>query len=156
MMRIPVFNIIIMLILTTFSNTSSAQSHPGPVGLNHLALYVQDLEVSTKFYREIIGLQQIPEPFKDGRHSWFSLGRSGELHIISGADASMEHNKNNHLCFSMKSLDDFMELLSENEIPYTNWPGDAQAPTIRPDGVKQIYFQDPDGYWIEINDDIGE
>jgi catechol-2,3-dioxygenase len=24
---------------------------------------------------------------------------------------------------------------------------------VRPDGVKQIYFQDPEGYWIEINDD---
>tara|TARA_R110000868_G_scaffold1389_10_gene10744 strand:+ start:3320 stop:3502 length:183 start_codon:yes stop_codon:yes gene_type:complete len=23
--------------------------------------------------------------------------------------------------------------------------------TKRPDGVKQIYLQDPDGYWIEVN-----
>jgi lactoylglutathione lyase len=22
---------------------------------------------------------------------------------------------------------------------------------IRADGVKQIFFQDPDGYWIEVN-----
>jgi len=24
--------------------------------------------------------------------------------------------------------------------------------TTRPDGVHQIWFQDPDGYWLEIND----
>ena len=24
---------------------------------------------------------------------------------------------------------------------------------VRPDGVHQLYFQDPDGYWIEVNDD---
>jgi lactoylglutathione lyase len=24
---------------------------------------------------------------------------------------------------------------------------------VRVDGVKQIYFQDPDGHWLEINDD---
>jgi len=23
---------------------------------------------------------------------------------------------------------------------------------VRPDGVRQIYFQDPDGYWLEVND----
>ena len=23
---------------------------------------------------------------------------------------------------------------------------------IRPDGIKQIWLQDPDGYWVEIND----
>ena len=25
-------------------------------------------------------------------------------------------------------------------------------PAVRFDGVKQIFIQDPDGYWIEIND----
>lgn len=24
--------------------------------------------------------------------------------------------------------------------------------TLRSDGEHQIYFQDPDGYWIEVND----
>jgi lactoylglutathione lyase len=31
-------------------------------------------------------------------------------------------------------------------------PGEKMAITNRVDGVKQIYFKDPDGYWIEIND----
>ena len=38
------------------------------------------------------------------------------------------------------------------KIPYSDWPGAAHTVNHRDDGVRQIYFQDPDGYWIEIND----
>ena len=38
-------------------------------------------------------------------------------------------------------------------IKYGNWKGDSKEPQVRPDGIKQVYLQDPDGYWIEINDD---
>ena len=29
----------------------------------------------------------------------------------------------------------------------------CKTPQVRPDKVQQIYLQDPDGYWIEVNDD---
>jgi lactoylglutathione lyase len=38
-------------------------------------------------------------------------------------------------------------------VPYEDWPGNAQKITTRVDGVHQIYFKDPEGSWIEINDD---
>ena len=38
-------------------------------------------------------------------------------------------------------------------VKYGNWAQTNKGPEIRPDGVKQIYFQDPDGYWIEVDDD---
>lgn len=37
--------------------------------LNHIAVYVVDLKVSTAFYKDVIGLDTIPEPFHDGRHT---------------------------------------------------------------------------------------
>jgi lactoylglutathione lyase len=46
----------------------------------------------------------------------------------------------------------FIEKLKANKIEFENWPGEKGAVTTRVDGVKQIYFKDPDGYWIEIND----
>ena len=58
--------------------------------LNHIAIYVVDLEKSTTFYKDIIGIEQIPEPFHDGRHSWFRVGAHSQLHIISGAKKPME------------------------------------------------------------------
>jgi len=120
--------------------------------LNHIALYVTDLQKSTVFYRDIIGLDTIPEPFHDGRHTWLSVGVKSHLHLISGLEKGEPRNKNTHLCFSVSSVPKFIERLNKAGIGYEDWPGKKQAVTNRVDGVKQIYFTDPDGYWVEIND----
>ena len=134
------------------SQNASAQTAKTRATLNHIAVYVVNLQVSTAFYRDIIGLDTIPEPFHDGKHTWFGIGLQGHLHIISGATAAASHNKNGHLCFSVSSVDDFITTLDKNNIEYENWAGQKKTITKRVDGVKQIYFKDPDGYWIEIND----
>ncbi len=120
--------------------------------LNHIAVYVVDLKVSTAFYKDIVGLDTIPEPFHDGRHTWFSIGVKSHLHVISGATSKTNHDKNAHLCFSVASVTEFIKVLSKYKIEYESWAGEKMAVTNRVDGVKQIYFKDPDGYWIEIND----
>lgn len=120
--------------------------------INHVAVYVRDLKVSTDFYRDLVGLEMIPEPFKDGRHSWFQIGPATALHVISGATETLPKIKNAHLCFTVASVDDFTARLKKASVPYENLAGQKMNVTVRPDGVKQIYFQDPDGYWIEIND----
>ena len=58
-----------------------------------------------------------------------------------------------HLCFSGASLEDVLNELKKAGIVYEDWAGKKASITLRVDGVHQIYFQDPDGYWIEINDD---
>ena len=121
--------------------------------LNHIAQYVTNLEKSTEFYQRIIGLDTIPEPFHDGKHTWFSVGPKSHLHLIAGAAFATSHDKNSHLCFSVLSVDAFVANLIKAGVPFEDWPGKAQSVTTRVDGVKQIYFKDPDGYWIEINDD---
>jgi lactoylglutathione lyase len=133
--------------------SQSKQTSNLELSLNHIAIYVHELERSTAFYEDILMLPEIEEPFKDGRHTWFTLGSAGQLHLIQGAEANIKRDKNDHLCFSVKSIDDFIANLDRRHIEYTNWPGTAKAPTVRVDGVKQIYFQDPDGHWIEINND---
>lgn len=120
--------------------------------INHIAQYVVNLQKSVSFYRDIIGLDTIPEPFHDGRHAWFSIGSKAHLHIISGAKEKTTHNKNTHLCFTVPSVMVFMEKLKIHHIAFENWAGEKNTFTNRVDGVKQLYFKDPDGYWIEIND----
>lgn len=129
----------------------SAQVRLKPV-LNHIALYVYDLKKSTQFYKDVLQLDIIPEPFKDGKHTWFKLGDYSQLHLIEGAKQIIPHEKSSHICFSVKSVKEFMVLLDEHQIDRINMKGDSKSPTVRPDGVTQIYFQDPDGYWIEVND----
>jgi lactoylglutathione lyase len=120
--------------------------------INHTAIYVVELKTSAGFYRDIIGLDTIPDPFHDGKHAWFRTGPGIALHIIQGADVRKEYYKNQHTCFSVASVDAFISLLQKNNIPWEDRDGAKMAVTTRVDGVKQIWLQDPDGYWIEIND----
>jgi catechol 2,3-dioxygenase-like lactoylglutathione lyase family enzyme len=47
----------------------------------------------------------------------------------------------------------FVKVLQNKKIAFEDWPGKPSAITTRTDGIHQVYLQDPDGYWIEINDD---
>ena len=120
--------------------------------LNHIAMYVVDLKKSTDFYTNIVHLDTIPEPFHDGKHTWFSIGPLSHLHLIQGAAGYTDHEKNTHLCFTVSSVPEFIKVLEANKIEYENWAGEKFKVTKRVDNVYQIYFKDPDGYWLEIND----
>jgi lactoylglutathione lyase len=149
-MKRPLRLLALSLILVGATGIVRAAEQPTP-RINHIAFYVRDLKISTDCYQNVLGLPTIPEPFHDGRHTWFLIGPKTHLHIISGATVNLPKEKNAHLCFSVSSVDQFLPRLAEAKIPYENWAGDKTAVTTRPDGVKQIYFQDPDGYWLEIN-----
>src|SRR6476660_3578599 len=131
---------ILVTALTATWMCGSAQTRP-KASLNHIALYVVDLKTSSLFYQNIVGLDTIPEPFHDGHHTWFSVGPKSHLHVISGAKAKTDHDKNAHLCFSVGSVTDFMEVLRKNNIPFESWAGEKNTYTNRVDGVKQIYFK---------------
>lgn len=120
--------------------------------LNHTAIYVVDVQKSIVFYQQILGLDTIPEPFHDGKHAWFRTGPGLALHIIEGAPVKKDYYKNQHTCFSVGSVQNFITLLQKNNISWEDREGTKMAVTTRIDGVKQIWLQDPDGYWIEVND----
>jgi lactoylglutathione lyase len=151
-MKIMVKLFFLFFVASLFSNFSNAQQPIMKPVLNHISIYVKDLEASTAFYRDIIGLDTIPEPFHDGKHTWFAIGGNLQLHVISGADSNPERQRTTHTCFSVASVDAFVAILNKHKIVYVNVKGEKSAITIRPDGFKQIYFQDPDGHWIEISD----
>lgn len=121
--------------------------------INHIALAVTDLSESEQFYREIVGLEQIPEPFKEGRHAWFDLG-GAELHIIKAAGKRREHIRSTHLCVCVDDLDAFVKKLTSYNVVFYDSNENRGGINIRPDGIRQIFFTDPDGYWIEVNDDF--
>ena len=152
-MRSRIFLLMLFLSFVYTSPVFSQKVKNSRTILNHIAVYVQDLQKSTHFYSDIIGLDTIPEPFRDGRHTWFKIGSQSQLHLIQGAGLQSPQNKNSHLCFSVPSVEEFVTTLNKNNIEFEDWAGEKNKVTIRVDGVKQIYFKDPDGYWIEVNDD---
>src|SRR5690242_13486471 len=91
------------------SYTAKAQSNADiAVTLNHIGVYVTNLQVSTAFYESVLSLKQIPEPFHDGKHTWFTIGKAGHLHLIQGEAKQYERDRNDHLCFSVKSIEGFI------------------------------------------------
>lgn len=69
-------------LLTLFAMSAIGQKQN--ISLNHIALYVEDLGKSARFYKDVIGLDSVPEPFKDGLHAWFKVGGNITLHLIQG------------------------------------------------------------------------
>jgi lactoylglutathione lyase len=120
---------------------------------SHQTIFVTDLNRSGDFYEKVLQLKKIAEPFHDGKHIWFQISEHGQLHVVSGAKEDIPHDINIHLAFSVPSMDAFTKHLDQAHIKYGNWAQNSTIPQVRPDKVKQVYLQDPDGYWIEINDD---
>lgn len=118
---------------------------------DHDTIRVKNLETSVKFYENILGLEQISNGGLGDHIKWFQLNNKVQLHLVE-SEEGVEKNKGVHTAFNIDKLSEFMEFLRSKSIPFENWKGEKNTITNRPDGVKQIYFQDPDGYWIEVND----
>lgn len=82
---------------------------------------------------------------------WLSLGEGKELHLISIVKEDVIINKAVHLALTTSNFDNFVKTLERENIIYSDWPGTLNKVNIRADGIKQIFFQDPNGYWIEVN-----
>ena len=118
---------------------------------NHLALSVKEVNISAAFYKDVLNLKEITNRTKMEGIRWFSLGDNKELHLVSTIKENVTTNKAVHLALTTSNFDDFIITLDRFNIMYSDWPGTAHKINIRADGIKQVYFQDPDGYWIEVN-----
>ncbi len=118
---------------------------------DHTALHVADLGTSVRFYEEVFGLPEIPAPGDPTAIRWLSLGGDDQLHLIHYEGAVPPTTKAVHLAVAVTDLDAFVTHLDALGRPYSDWPGAAATVSVRGDGVRQVYVQDPDGYWIEVN-----
>lgn len=112
--------------------------------LNHIGIYVKDLEISLRFYSDIFGF---PE------HHRFNAGVSkivvldiggGLLELIQRPNAPVEAPKGrwSHIAFH---IDDYDAVLDKVE-----GMGLVQRKVILDDGSRIAFFKDPDGHDIEI------
>lgn len=118
---------------------------------DHYSIIVKDSDKSAEFYGTILKLKETPHPTLAKGFRWFIINDNFQIHLIQKENPEYKKHKSVHLCLATQSLKDFTNHLKENKIPFYDWPGNENEITLRADGVKQIYFQDPDGYWIEVN-----
>ena len=139
---------ILSLLLAT-SGAINAQSFD--FQFDHYSIIVNDVNESATFYADVLGLTETPHPDNTPGFRWFIVNGNSQIHLIQKDVASVELNKTLHLCLATQDLEGFISHLNQNNIPYFDWPGNENSISHRSDGVDQIYIQDPDYYWIEIN-----
>jgi len=118
------------------------------IEINHVSLWVKDVAQSIHFYKNVLELQQLDSrPQFDFLGAWFALGVRQQLHILEGRTDQVfhSHSRRNHFALQVASLQEVELLLTTKKIAFI-------GPKARPDGVLQLFVEDPDGYWIEFTE----
>ena len=97
------------------------------------------------------GLKEIENTASNSQTRWLLLAENKQLHIIPRPKLEVKTNKAVHFALSTSDLDSFIQHLNALNIEYSDWKNTITKDYVRKDGVHQFYIQDPDGYWIEIN-----
>ena len=121
--------------------------------LHHISLYVRNVDASASFYADVLGLQEIPNRVGKDHIRWFTIDRFRTFHLIGG-DPEPERSRqfSTHVALATKDFEAALARLEQHGVTYVSLARQPKDVTVRADGVRQIYFQDPDGHWIEIND----
>lgn len=139
------------ILLTFFLLTSLGYAQEPALTYDHQAILVSNLERSSQFYTQSLGLKEIENKPLQPHIRWYAMGSGKQLHIIEDSQISVPPVKGLHMAFSSDNLNNLIAHLKTLDIYFENWMGEPFTTNTRPDGIRQIYLQDPDGYWIEIN-----
>lgn len=123
--------------------------------LQHCSLIVDDLEKSKTFYRDFLGMEEIPRsPTFTFDGAWL-CSEGTEIHMIQAKDTTATAGLPNpgkgeqvglatHFAFEVDDLSAMRQRAEEMGITIVG------GPLPRGDGVHQMYLHDPDRYLIEL------
>lgn len=127
-------------------------------GLHHLTAIVGDLNRTTAFYRDLLGLTLVREERNpddpDARHAWFLLGQqggSGAGQLISFMEyphlpqGTVGRGSVQHFAFIVESAE---ELAAWRD--YLRSRGVQATDVFERGGFSSIYIRDPDEHTVEI------
>lgn len=109
-------------------------------GIDHVVLYVRDLERSKRFYIDLLGMEV------DFENSWQAFLRCGnqEVALFQVQDGAALHagSEMNHMALRLESGEyaQVKAALEAAGCEVTGRPGDPQC----------IYFSDPDGHRLQL------
>ena len=124
-------------------------------GLHHLTAIVRDLDRTTAFYRDVLGLALVGEGASDddpdARHFWFAAGGDGPGHLLSFLEypamgpATVGVGAVQHFALAVDSADEqvvWRDYLRSRGVECTD--------VFERGGFRSIYVRDPDGHIVEI------
>jgi catechol 2,3-dioxygenase-like lactoylglutathione lyase family enzyme len=119
--------------------------------LHHVSLPVRDVEVSRKFYAEVLGLREVYRPSHfDFAGAWFMLPSGQQVHLLENKDGTYRPNsqadyRDCHFALRVRDFRKAVEYLKSkgHEMRHV-WE-------LVVDRYMGGYITDPDGHVIEIN-----
>lgn len=115
-------------------------------GLDHYALLTSDIERTTRFYTEVVGLEVGFRPEMTFKGVWLYAGGQPIVHIIAGKPIpTKETGAVDHL--ALQATGDVQAALDKIKgygVEYT-------MRVLERTGVTQVFFRDPDGVGVELN-----
>ena len=115
--------------------------------IHHVSIFAKDLEISTRFYEDVVGIRRMERPPFSSAGVWFEVGESGaQVHLMElqpGSDVLDRPQHSEHFALWMESYEKTIQWLEHCKVPYDSYP-DSVA------GFAQIYIRDPDGHLIEL------
>jgi glyoxylase I family protein len=125
------------------------------LGLHHVTAICADLERTTAFYRDLLGLALVREGVNDddpdARHFWFGDAQGTPGTLVSFMEyPEMEPGRagvgsTHHFAFAVGSPEEqtaWRDYLRSRDVPCTD--------VYDRGGVRSIYLRDPDGHVVEI------
>ncbi|MGK2938281.1 MAG: VOC family protein [Solirubrobacteraceae bacterium] len=126
-------------------------------GLHHLTLISSDLQATTAFYRDLLGLALVQETTSDddpdARHSWFDTGggqRISFLEYASMGPGVVGKGSTHHIALTVDSAE---ELAGWRD--YLAQHGVATSEIFSRNGFHSLYLRDPDGHILELATRVG-
>lgn len=123
---------------------------PKPIGIHHITIPVTSLERSRKFYGEVLGLQEKQDMPDFGRPLiWYQVGPT-QIHILPKESVAVNQYDdlsslawNRHVAIGIEDFSEIKQRLDDENLPYCENPNSAL-------GLRQLFFQDPDGNGLEF------
>lgn len=119
---------------------------PNMEGLRHVALYVEDVERSLAFYRDVMGMRLEWRPDPD--NVYLTSGSDNlALHKRSSGGSSDAPSDLDHIGFLVadpEDVDAWARYLEAQGLTL------AMSPRTHRDGARSLYLLDPDGIRIQI------
>lgn len=120
--------------------------------MDHIALKCKNVNASAEWYKKVFETVEIENKTGKDVITWLSLG-DAELHLTPFIDTlPVVPHKSHHIAIGNHDLEGLAKRLDDMNHHWESWGGVKGEIGVRADGIRQIYFQDPDGYWIEVND----
>ena len=121
--------------------------------IDHVAVVARDLDASRSFYEDVLGMRLVARPDFPFAGLWFQAGTT-QIHVIATSEEAgppgmpefggTMPTRGTHIAFEVEDCDEAVRNLREAGIDI------AGGPQSRPDGPRQVYIHDPDGYLIEL------